>query len=173
MFDAHALLLVATLAASPAVPTAPTPIDSLLASVVTPLVRPGDRLRVRSAHGVSEGLAAGAGPGGLQLLRVPAEERNHGFAPPIAWSQIERIERQSRPPGSGAKVGAAVGALLGLATVISASAYAGTYDGYGPDGGTVMLGGAVGAIGGACLGALIGGIIDAGVPHWKTVYERR
>jgi len=174
MIDAHALLLVATLAASPGPPaSSPTAADSLLASVVTPLLKPGDRLRVRSSFGVAEGLAAAAGPGGLQLLHVPVEEGNHAFAPPLAWSQIDRIERQTRPPGGGARVGAAVGALLGLATMISAAAYSEPGSTYGAQGGTLLLGGIVGAIAGGCAGALIGGVIDAAVPHWKTVYERR
>jgi hypothetical protein len=171
MFDVPTLLLLAVLA-TPATPVVPTATDSVLASVVSPLVKPGDRLRVRSANVFTEGAAITVDPFGLQLRREAADVWDHSRVQPFAWPEIQRIDLRSQHAGEPAKVGAVVGSLLGIAMMMSAAAYAGSYGG-GPGAGTILLGGALGGIAGACVGGMIGGIGDVAVPQWKTIYERR
>jgi len=172
MFDPNTLLLLAALAAPlDSTAHAPTANDSVLASVVAPLVPPGARMRVRTGFGVLQGEAGAVDPRGLELRHEAADIWSRPRVEPLAWSQIERIDLRTRQPATGAKIGAVLGCLLGLATVMSAAAYAEAES--GPGGGGVLLAGAVGGIAGACVGGLVGGLVDTAVPAWKTVYERR
>lgn len=173
MFDPHTLLLLAALAAPADSPArAPSANDSVLASVVSPLVKPGDRLRVRTGFGVTEGLAGTIAPRGVQLRREQAEGWSRPYGEPIPWAHIEQLDRQSRHGSSAAKAGATFGALLGAATVMSVSAYATAYGGGTPSG-SVLMAGVAGAFGGACLGGLVGGVVGSLLPSWRMVYERR
>jgi hypothetical protein len=173
MLDPQTLLLLAALAGphdSPA--PAPSANDSTLASVIAPLVPAGQRVRVRTGFGITEGVAGAVAPRGLEMRCEQGGGWSLPCSEPIAWSQIQRIDLSTRRPGHAAKVGAAVGCVIGLATVMSAAAYSGAVSS-GPDGGQVMFAGVVGGISGLCLGGFLGGIIDAVVPSWKTVFERR
>jgi hypothetical protein len=171
MFDTHALLLIAALASAPdSAAHMPSANDSVLASVVTPLIKPGDRLRVRTGFSVTEGISGPVGLAGLQLRHEPADIWSQPRVEPIAWSQIERIDLRTHQPGSAARVGAALGCLVGLGVVMSAAAHA-SDSGYG--GGALLLAGALGGISGGLVGAMLGALFDASVPPWKTIYERR
>src|SRR6185436_10777440 len=71
MLDPQTLLLLAALAgphdSSAPAPSAPAPSasDSAIASVIAPLVPTGQRLRVRTGFGVTEGAAGTVSPRGL------------------------------------------------------------------------------------------------------------
>ena len=174
MFDPSTLLLLAALAApidSTAHAAAST--DSVLVSVVAPLIQPGDRLRVRTGFEVTEGVAGWVGPGGLELRRARVDGSERSIAETIAWPQIERIERESRNARNGAKVGAAFGCLIGLAAVMSAAAYSGPFGGSGPGGGELLLAGIAGGVAGGCAGGIVGGLVGSLLPSWRTIYERR
>jgi len=171
MFDTNTVLLLAALAAPPNATThAPTANDSVLASVVAPLVGPGVRVRVRTGFGFTEGEASAVDPLGLELRHEAVNIWNAPRVESIAWSQIERIDLRTRQPATGAKIGAVFGCLLGLATVLSAASYAESGSRSGGSG--VLLAGAVGGIAGACVGGLLGGLADTALPAWKTIYER-
>jgi hypothetical protein len=172
MFDVPTLLLLAVLA-TPATPVVPTATDSVLASVVSPLVKPGDRLRVRSANAFTQGAAITVDPFGLELRSEPADLWDHPRVRPFAWPEIQRIDLRTRRAGEPAMFGAVVGSLLGIAAMLSLSAYAGASDGSGVGSGGILLGGALGGIAGACVGGMLGGLADVTAPPWKTIYERR
>jgi hypothetical protein len=170
MFDSTPFLLLAALVASPDLPEqAPTANDSVLASVVSPLVRPGERVRVLTRFGITEGVSGPVGPAGVQLRHDGAEVWDKPRVEALTWSQIERIERRSRGPGDGVKIGAAFGCLLGISAVAAAAA---SSSDAGLGGVTILLGGAVGGIAGGCVGGLLGVLVSPG-GSWKTVYERR
>jgi hypothetical protein len=172
MFDPHTLLLLAALAAPhDSSARVPSVNDSVLASVVSPLVKPGEHMRVRTVFGVAEGLAGTVAPVGVQLRREPAEGWSRPYGEPIAWTQIDRIELRTQSGRTGVVVGASIGALLGLAVMMSAASYASAY-GHAP-GGDVLLAGLVGGIGGGCVGGLAGALVGSMFPGWRTVYERR
>jgi len=168
MLDPQTLLLLAALA-GPHDSSAPVPSanDSLLASVIAPLVPAGQKLRVRTGFGVTEGTAGTVGPRGLEMRCQQGDGWSLPCSEPLAWSQIQRIDLRTRHHGQATKIGGALGCLIGLATVSSAAAYS------GPDGGEVLFAGVVGGIAGLCVGGLVGGLIDVAVPSWKTVFERR
>src|SRR5690349_15882728 len=129
MFDAHTLLLLAALAAPPdSAARGPSATDSVLASVVAPPIRPGNRLRVRTGFGVIDGAAGLVGPEGLRLHSDAADIWSQPHTSMLTWSQIERIDVHTPHAGNAAKIGATVGCLLGLAMVASAYAYASAYD---------------------------------------------
>jgi hypothetical protein len=170
MFNPNTLLLLAALAAPLDTPTrVPTANDSALASVVAPLIQPGNHLRVRTGFGVTEGVCGPVGPAGLQLRHEAADIWSEPRVQPLTWSEIVRIDLRTRQPATGAKVGAVFGALLGIATMMSAGAYASAYGDSGLGGGTILIGGLAGGL----VGGLIGGLVDAAAPAWKTIYERR
>ena len=172
MFDPHTLLLLAALAAPhDSSARAITASDSVLASVVSPLVRPGERVRVRTIFGLAEGEAGSVAPGGVQLRREEIAGWSRPYGEPIAWRQIERIEVGTQSGRTGAIVGGSIGALLGLAVAMSAASYASAY-GHAP-GGDVVMAGLVGGIGGGCVGGLAGAVVGSMLPGWRTVYERR
>ena len=174
MFDPNTLLLIAALAAPPgSAARGSSANDSVLASVVAPLIPPGNRLRVRTGFGVTEGVAGTVAPAGLELRHEAADIWSQPQIEPIAWSQIERIDLRTRHPGTGAKVGAVFGGLLGVATMMSAAAYAGQYGDSGAGGGSVLFAGLLGGLAGAVVGGLVGGLVDTATPAWKLVYERR
>jgi hypothetical protein len=174
MLDPHTLLLLAALAA-PNEPAAPAPSanDSVLASVIAPLVPQGARVRVRTGFGVTDGVAGAVSPVGLEMRCDRGEGWSQPCGKPLAWSQIERIDLHSRHPGQGAKIGATVGGLVGIAFALSVAAYASAVSESGTGYGGVLFAGIVGGIAGGCVGGLAGGVIDAATPSWKTVFERR
>jgi hypothetical protein len=174
MFDPNALLLLAALASMPDTVARPTANDSVLASVVGPLVKLGARARVHTGFGIIEGETQTVDPLGLRLRQEAADIWSGPRVKPIAWSQIDRIEVRTRQPATGAKVGAVFGCLVGIAMVASAAASASAYgdSGYG-GGGVLLLGAAVGGIAGSCVGGLLGSLADTAAPPWKLVYERR
>ena len=174
MLDPQTLLLLAALA-GPHDSSAPAPSasDSAIASVIAPLVPTGQKLRVRTGFGVTEGAAGTVSPRGLEMRCEQGDGWSLPCSEPIAWSQIQRIELCSKHRGTAAKIGATIGCLIGLATVSSAAAYSGAGGGSGPGGGGVLFAGVVGGITGLCVGGLLGGLIDVTVPSWKTVFERR
>ena len=174
MFDPNTLLLLAALAAPlDSAAHAPTATDSVLASVVAPLIQPGNRLRVRTGFGVTEGVAGPVGLAGLELKHEAADVWSRPHVEPIAWSEIVRIDLRTHQPATGAKAGAVVGCLLGLATVMSVASYAAPYGDSGYGGGTILIGGVAGGILGGCVGGILGGLFDAAEPPWKTIYERK
>jgi len=173
MFDPNALLLLAALAApldtSAHVPTAN---DSVLASVVSPLLKPGDLVVVRSGHGATRGAVSMVDPFGVRL-KIDAESFwSEPRTESIDWSQIGRIDRHTASAGTAAKVGASIGCLLALGATASAYAYAGAY-GSGPNGGWPLLTFVASGVVGACVGGLAGGLVGSLLPAWKTIYERR
>lgn len=171
MLDPHALLLLAALAAphDTAVP-APSANDSVLASVISPLVAPGARVRVRTGFGVTDGNAGTVSPIGLELRCEQGDGWSRPCGKPIAWSEIERIELHARS-GRGARAGATLGGLLGIVVALNAVSYGNSDSGVGY--GTILFSGVVGWIAGGCVGGLVGGAVDAARPAWKTVFERR
>ena len=174
MFDPNTLLLIAALAAPPdSAARVPSATDSVLASVIAPLVQPGNHLRVRTGFGVTEGVAGTVAPAGLELRHEAADIWSRPHVESIAWPGIERIDLRTRQPATGAKVGAVFGALLGLATMFSAASYASEYGDSGAGGGNFLLAGMLGALGGAVVGGLVGGLVDFTTPAWKPIYERR
>ena len=174
MLDPQTLLLLAALAGPHDSPVpAPSANDSTLASVIAPLVPAGQRVRVRTGFGITEGAAGAVGPRGLEMRCEQGGGWSLPCSEPIAWSQIQRIELRSGHPGHAARTGAAFGCVIGLATVMSLAAYSGAVSS-GPDGGAVLFAGVVGGITGLCVGGLVGGLIDVATPSsWKTVFERR
>jgi|SRR5215471_16139938 len=173
MFDPNALLLLAALAApldtSAHVPTAN---DSVLASVISPLVKPGDLVVVRSGHDATRGAVSMVDPFGVRL-KIDAESIwSQPRTESIGWSQIQRIDHHTGAAGDAAKFGAATGCLLGLGLVASAIAYAGAYDN-GPGTGGILFSFVVGGVAGGCVGGLAGGLVGSLLPAWKTIYERR
>jgi len=174
MFDPSTLLLLAALAAPhDSAARSPTANDSVIASVVGPLVKPGARARVHTGFGVIEGEAMAVEPLGFRLRQEAVDIWSGPRVEPIAWSRIERLELRTRQPGKGAKIGAIIGSLVGLGIVANAAAYASMDSGTGYGGGTVLFGAVIGGIAGACVGGLAGGLVDVAVPDWKLVYERR
>jgi len=170
MFDVPTLLMMAALATPPA-PT-PSANDSVLASVVSPLVRPGARLRVRSEHAVTEGAATLVDPFGLELQCAENDIWDRAHVQPFVWSQIDRIELRTRSADVPVKAGAAIGCMVGLALTLSVSVGA-EKDGASLGAGGVLVGGALGGIAGACIGGILGGIANAASSPWTTIYERR
>lgn len=174
MFGPNTLLLIAALAAPPgSVARAPTANDSILASVVAPLIQPGSRLRVRTTFAVVDGAAGAVDPLGVRLRREPADIWSQPHTEALTWSQIERIDQHTPHAGNAAKIGATIGCLLGLAMIASAYAYATEYGDTGVGAGGVLFGFVVGGVAGGCAGGLAGGIVGSFLPAWKTVYERR
>jgi hypothetical protein len=170
MFDPNTLLLLAALAARPdSAARTPTATDSVLASVVAPLIQPGNPMRVRTRFGVTEGFAGPVDLAGLALKHESVDIWSRPRVEPIAWSEIDRIDLRAHPSATGVKAGAVVGCLLGLASVMSIAAYAEPYGDSGFGGTTIVLGGAVGAL----IGGAVGALFDVGQPAWKTIYERR
>jgi hypothetical protein len=170
MFDPNTLLLLAALAAPPdSAARVPTATDSALASVVAPLIQPGNHVRVRTGFGVTEGFAGPVDLAGLRLKHESVDLWSQPRVEPIAWSEIDRIDLRTHPSTTGVKAGAVVGCLLGLASVVSVAAYAEPYGDSGFGGATIVLGGAVGAL----IGGAVGALFDVGQPAWKTIYERR
>jgi hypothetical protein len=171
MLDPHALLLLAALAVPhDSAVIAPSANDSVLASVVSPLVTPGARVRVRTGFGVTEGNAGTVSPSGLELRCEQGDGWSRPCGKPIAWSEIERVELHGRS-GRGARMGATLGGLLGIVFALNVVSYGGANSGVGY--GTILFSGVVGWIAGGCVGGLAGGVIDAARPDWKTVFERR
>lgn len=173
MFDPNALLLLAALAAPlDTAARVPTANDSVLASVVSPLIKPGDRVRVRSGHGATQGAASMVDPLGVRL-RIDADNIwSQPRVQSIGWSQIERIDVHTAHAGNAARIGATVGCLLGLGVMATTVAYA-SADGGAVGGGMILIAYAGGAIAGACSGGFVGGVLGSLLPAWKTVYERR
>ena len=170
MFDPSALLLLAALASPPdAAAHEASARDSVLASVVGPLIQPGNHLRVHTSFGVTDGFASTVDPSGLQLKHESVDLWSPPRVEPIAWSQIDRIELRTHESTTGVKTGAVVGCLLGLASVASLSASAEASGGTGSAGGPILLGGVVGAL----IGGAVGALFDVSGPPWKLVYERR
>ena len=169
MFDPNALLLLAALASMPDTVARPTANDSVLASVVGPLVKLGARARVHTGFGIIEGETQTVDPLGLRLRQEAADIWSGPRVKPIAWSQIDRIELRTHESTTGVKTGAVVGCLLGLASVASLSASAEASGGTGSAGGPILLGGVVGAL----IGGAVGALFDVSGPPWKLVYERR
>ena len=174
MIDASTLLLLAALAAPPdSLAHAPTANDSVLASVVGPLIQPGNRLRVRTVSGVAEGAAGWVSPEGLRLHIDAADIWSQPRTRALTWPEIQRIDQHTPHAGNAARIGATVGCLLGLAMVASAWAYASAYGDTGVGAGGLLFSFAVGGVAGGCAGGLAGGLVGACFPAWKTVYERR
>lgn len=172
MFDPNTLLLLAALATPPdSAAHVPSANDSVLASVVSPLIKPGDLVRVRSDRGATQGAASMVDPLGVRL-RIDAKDiwsqpRNQS----IGWSQIEGIDVHTAHARNATRIGATVGCLLGLVVMGSAVAYASSESAVG--GSTIFIAYAGGAIAGACGGAIVGGALGSLLPSWKNVYERR
>jgi hypothetical protein len=174
MLDPHTLILLAALAVPhDSTAAAPSANDSVLASVVSPLVKPGARVRVRTTFGVTDGLAGAVSPHGLQMRCERGDGWSLPCGEPIPWSRIDRLDVGARSRVHGIKAGAGFGCLLGLATVFTAASIAGPMGGSGPGGGDALAAGVVGGIVGGCAGALVGGIVEVARPMWKTVFERR
>ena len=174
MFDPNTLLLIAALAAPPdSAAHVPSANDSVLASVVAPLIQPGSHLRVRTGFGVTEGEARAVAPAGLELRHEAADIWSRPRVESIAWPGIERIDLRTRQPATGARAGAVVGGLLGMAMMFSAASYANQYGDSGAGGGNVLFAGLLGGLGGAVVGGLVGGLVDFTSPSWKLIYERR
>ncbi|HXS83079.1 MAG TPA: hypothetical protein VN896_10220 [Methylomirabilota bacterium] len=173
MLDTQTLLLLAALA-GPHDSSAPLPSanDTVLASVIAPLVSPGQKVRVRTRFGVTQGTAGTVSPRGLEMRCAQGDGWSLPCGEPIAWSQIQRIDVSKRHPGHVAKIGAVFGALIGLAYVTGAASDA-SDEGTGPDAGQALFAGALGGITGLCVGGFVGRFIDRTVPSWKTVFERR
>jgi hypothetical protein len=171
MLDPHALLLLVALAAPhDSAATAPSANDSVLASVVSPLVAPGARVRVRTGFGVTDGIAGTVSPRGLEMRCEQGDGWSRPCGTPIAWSEIERIDLHGRT-GRGAHVGARLGGLIGILAAMTVVSYAEAGSGVGY--GTIVFSGIVGGIAGGCVGGLVGGVVDVASPDWKTVFERR
>jgi hypothetical protein len=174
VLDPHTLLLLAALAVPhPSTAAVPSANDSVLASLVSPLVRPGARVRVHTGFGITEGQAGDVSPHGLQMRCEQREGWSLPCGEPIPWTRIERLDLGARGPGQGVKIGAAFGCLLGIATVFTAASISSALDSPTPASGNLLLAGAAGGVVGGCLGALVGGVVQSVVPRWKTVFDRR
>lgn len=126
-----------------------------------------DLLRLRGTFGEFTGRASRIDALGFSGLARDAKEDLAFEVPPepIGWNQISSIERRGNAAGHYAKIGVAIGAgILGtLAGVASA--------GFGNDErdvlGAVMIGGSIGGLAGAGVGAVIG----SGVERWQPIYQ--
>ena len=172
MFDPNALLLLAALAAPlDSVAHVPSANDRVLASVISPLLKPGDRVRVHTVSGVTVAATEMVSPLGIRL-RIDAQDIwSQPRTEALAWSQVERIDAHTKHAGNAARIGATVGCLLCLTMSAAAMSLASEEGRVG--GGTVLLAYVGGGITGACIGGLAGGILGSLMPAWKTVYERR
>ena len=99
MLDTQTLLLLAALAgphdSSAALPSAN---DTVLAAVIAPLVSPGQKVRVRTRFGVTQGTAGTVSPRGLEMRCAQGDGWSLPCGEPIAWSQIQRIDISKRHP---------------------------------------------------------------------------
>lgn len=128
-------------------------------------IRPGDQLRVRGAFGEFAGSVGEIGGSGLSRLK-PDPRLDLPLAPPrepIAWSEIESLERRGHAAGRGAIIGAAL--LGGVASAIGGAVSAA----FGSDEADVGAGFFVGAMFGAPVGALTGAAIGRAIPAWHRL----
>ena len=170
MIDPVALLLVAALAA-PADSTARaiTSTDSVIATLVSAQVRPGDELRVRGGFGQLQARASAIGPRGLELRLSP-----HGLTDPaphrlLSWPEIDGIERGVGRRKDGQRIGTVLGAFFGLALTMKWISNADSGEPMPFASVLVLAGGAAGGL----AGRSAGGALGAAMRRWTLVYERR
>ena len=170
MIDTTMILLVVALAA-PADSTAPvpSPTDSVIATLVSAQVHPGDELRVHGGFDQVRARVSAIGPDGLDLLLSPRGLTEPAPKRSLSWSEIDRIERGSNRRKDGQRIGVVLGAFFGLALTMSwiSNAYSGEAV---PLGSVLILGGGAA---GALAGRSAGGAVGAGIVRWTLVYERR
>jgi hypothetical protein len=165
---ASVLLLAALGAPADSETHAPTPTDSMVASLVSAQVGPGDDLRVHGGFGQLRAHVATVGPRGLELRLPPSGLTDPAPARSLSWSEIDRIERGESRRKDGQRIGLVTGAFFGFALALS------WFSSLDSDAGplTLVLGLAAGT-GCAFLGRSAGGAVGAANPSWRLVYERR
>src|SRR5215467_10474339 len=102
MLDPSTLLLLVALAAPlDSAAHAASANDSLLASVVSPLIKPRDLVRVHTGFGTAMGEAGTVDPLGIRLRHDPVDiwdQQPHAVA--LTWAQIERIDVHTKHAGN-------------------------------------------------------------------------
>jgi hypothetical protein len=84
----------------------------------------------------------------------------------LPWKEVERIDVRGNAAGKGAIIGAVTAGLLAIA--LAAAVASDPFLAGGADAGGIIAFGAVGTLGGAVVGALVG----SSIPSWKNVYRR-
>lgn len=128
-------------------------------------VHAGDMLRVRGSFGEFTGTVGAIDESGLSQLRPDTKLDPSPASPhePIAWSEIESVERRGHSAGRGAAIGAIV--LGGLASAAGGTIGAA----FGDDDQDIVGGLFAGAMIGGPVGALAGALIGRAFPAWHRI----
>src|SRR5262249_9197825 len=108
-----------------------------------------------------------------ELIRTYEGLSYPGPARSIAWSEIEKVEREVGSRKDGGRIGAVVGGFGGVALVLAYVGAASEFSGYTSPGSEVALMALTGGALGAAVGWGLGSLVGLGVPQWHPVYERR
>ena len=139
--------------------------DSLAFQIISRIVGPQSRVRVLGPTGSFEARGSDVTLQGIRAV-APSEAGGPGSSL-VSWSEIQKVQVRGNAAGKGALIGGTTLAVigLGLAVVVSTVSI-----GFGPPPDPSATKFVAITFGFATAGAVVGGMVGALTPSWKTVH---